>query len=281
MLKISVDDAKKIQVLREVFDYEKAFKRASDLAAIRNETDSKLFEYYGKEISEVKFQNDICDLFKDDYGIRGLEAGCGCGKTIIIGKICAHRLKRGGKSIVINPSPLSVRNSIKRDIDRCIVKYGVKNRRYTLSHVDEPSTAHDVNFFTIMGFVKLFETEPELMRNILSETDFIACDETHRYPEDNEEFTRRIRFCFEIIRAWCFEKSKEKERLALGVTGLWSRLDGMKILGLDKPIVARKTYSFDGLTMNLEETRSLLTRNKNSNVMEVLDKYEQYLLRRK
>ena len=163
MDKISVDVAKKIKLLEDIAPA-KAAKHANELAVRRwiEQSNQKLVEYYGKEISEVDFQNKIVEFFKNKSGIHGLEAGCGCGKTIIAGKICVHRLKHG-KTIVINPNPLSIKNSIQRDIDRCIKKYG-KGKKYDLSDINVPSLATVYFWRTILIYNTLLG---ELIRRFI------------------------------------------------------------------------------------------------------------------
>lgn len=181
-------------------------------------------------IEDLPFQREVVEQALAAKRQWSAEIATGVGKTIIAARVALARVI-DGPVVYVCPNRTAL-----GDVDAGIINKFVRashvfgrGRSLQLGRVNELSRANDVCFVTPWALAWALREERERVTQLLRSASSLIVDEAHHFPEDVGESLRVYGAIHEAADAHL------RDGLVVAMTGTWTRLDGMRVMGRDRP----------------------------------------------
>lgn len=222
MKQLTSDQVRQVIALEGFLDKHDTYLRASR---------AQYQSYREGIIEDLAFQKEIVDKALAARRQWSAEIATGVGKTIIAARVALARVA-DGPVIYVCPNRTALGDAGAGIINKFVRAAETFGRRPVhLGRVNELSRANDVCFVTPYALAWALREEKARTTALLNAASCLIVDEAHHFPEDDGESLRVYGAIHEAADAHL------RNGLALAMTGTWIRLDGLMVMGRERPDV--------------------------------------------
>ncbi len=186
--------------------------------------------YCGDGIDDLPFQRALVDKALASGRQWTAEIATGIGKTIISARVALERAV-DGPVVYVCPNRTAVGDTSAGIINKFVRTFSTfgDGRSFALGRVNELSRANDVSFVTPYALAHMLANDTRRTREMLKRASCMVIDEAHHFPEDEDDDLKVYGTIYDAA------DTLVRDGLTVAMTGTWERLDGMRVMGRERP----------------------------------------------
>lgn len=186
--------------------------------------------YCGDSIDDLPFQRALVEKALASDRQWTAEIATGIGKTIISARVALERAS-DGPVVYVCPNRTAVGDTSAGIINKFVRTFSTfsKEKNFHFGKVNELSRANDVSFVTPYALAHMLANDTRRTREMLKRASCMVIDEAHHFPEDEDDDLKVYGTIYDAA------DTLVRDGLTVAMTGTWERLDGMRVMGRERP----------------------------------------------